>query len=322
MSTRTFPSLDDFRAAAQTLDGVCERTPVLRYRDHEAKGAAPSILLKAEIFQPVGSFKLRGIFHAVQALSTAQRARGLLTVSAGNTAQALAWCGRDFGVTAESVMPETAPSAKIDAVRAMGGTPRLVPGPEMFRFLKEELWQHEDRAFIHPWINSDVHLGHGSLGLELAEQAPDAGHVYIPVGGGGLLIGVAAALRAAGSTARIVAVEPTGCPSLARALDAGHPVDIESSTICDGIAVPYCTEELFPLLEELVDDIVLVDDDATRRAMISLLWDNKMLVEPSGAIGLAAALAVNSSISANSISGDSVCLLSGGSLDRSFFATS
>ena len=316
MSTPTLPGLAAFRAAAKTLEGVCLRTPVLRYRNHEARYAEPPILLKAEIFQPVGSFKLRGIFHAVQALAPEARARGLLTVSAGNTAQALAWCGRHFGVSAESVMPETAPQAKTDAVKAMGGSPRLVPGPEVFRFLKEELWNQEDRAFIHPWTNSDVHLGHGSLGLELAEQAPDAQRVYIPVGGGGLLVGTAAALRAAGSKARIVAVEPTGCPSLARALDAGHPVDVESSTICDGIAVPYCTEELFPLLEDLVDDVVLVEDDATRRAMASLLWDNKLLVEPSGAIGLAAALQQGST------AGASVCVLSGGSVDRSLIETS
>lgn len=301
------PTVDAMRRAAKGLEGIIVHTPLVPYR--HADGTPTRILLKPEILQPVTSFKLRGLFHAVASLSPLERAQGVSTVSAGNTAQALAWAARHFGVAARSVMPETAPSTKIEAVRALGGTPVLVPTPEVFAYLKEHRWQSEPFAFIHPWTNSDVLTGHASLGLEIAQDCPEVATVFLPVGGGGLLAGTASALRALCPAVRIVAVEPEGCPALATALERGQPVEVACHTCCDGIAVPYITEEMFPLLQELVDEVVLVSDDTTLESVRELLERYKVVVEPSGAIGLAAARS-------RPTKGHTVCVLSGGSLDR------
>jgi threonine dehydratase len=240
-----------------------------------------------------------------------------MTVSAGNTAQALAWCGRRFGVPSHCLMPESAPAAKIDAVRRLGGTAMLRPRQEVFRFLREAGWHHEPYSFVHPWIDPRVVAGHGSLGLELHEDRADIGAIYLPVGGGGLLAGVASALAALCPDAEIVAVEPAGCPALATALDRDRPVDVECHTICDGIAVPFITEEMFPLLRSLVDEVVLVDDDETRAAMRSLALDDKLVSEPSGAISLAAAWKRRKARRMRAVE---VCVITGGSVDPTMLA--
>ncbi|MDX1388378.1 MAG: pyridoxal-phosphate dependent enzyme, partial [Acidobacteriota bacterium] len=147
------PTLAEVRAAAVRLREVIVRTPLVPVHGDEHDDG---ILLKPEIHQAVGSFKLRGVFNAVAVLDDARRAAGLSTVSAGNTAQALAWTGRHFGVPARTIMPETAPATKIEAVRRYGGEPVLLPVAEVFRFLRERLWESEPYAFIHPWINRDL----------------------------------------------------------------------------------------------------------------------------------------------------------------------
>jgi threonine dehydratase len=281
-------------------------TPLITYHGGNDE---PQILLKPEIFQAVNSFKLRGVFNAVASLSPEEKNRGLSTVSAGNTAQALAWSARHFGISARSIMPDTAPLPKIEAVKAYGGIPVLKPISEVFRFLQEHLWEQEPYSFIHPWINRQVMIGHGSLGLEIMDDAPDIDAVFIPVGGGGLLGGVGSAIKAVNSAVRIFAVEPEGCPALRSAVDHGQPITVECKTICDGVAVPYITDELFPLLNELIDDVILVSERSVRLAIRSMLLGNKMLSEPSGALALAAAQKV-----APSQKGKSVCLVTGGSI--------
>jgi threonine dehydratase len=199
------PSFNEFKAAAKSLESIIVRTPLIPYRggDNDTK-----ILLKPEILQAVNSFKLRGVFNAVASLSAEEKARGVSTVSAGNTAQALAWSARYFATSAHCIMPETAPLPKIEAVKAYGGIPVLIPMPEVFRFLKEHLWEQEAYSFIHPWTNRQVMIGHGSLGLEIMEAAPDVDTVFIPVGGGGLMAGVGSAIKAVNPSVRIYAVEP------------------------------------------------------------------------------------------------------------------
>ena len=300
------PTLSDFRAAANRLESIIVHTPLITYHGGYDE---PQILLKPEIFQAVNSFKLRGVFNAVASLSPEEKNRGLSTVSAGNTAQALAWSARHFGISARSIMPDTAPLPKIEAVKAYGGIPVLKPISEVFRFLQEHLWEQEPYSFIHPWINRQVMIGHGSLGLEIMDDAPDIDAVFIPVGGGGLLGGVGSAIKAVNSAVRIFAVEPEGCPALRSAVDHGQPITVECKTICDGVAVPYITDELFPLLNELIDDVILVSERSVRLAIRSMLLGNKMLSEPSGALALAAAQKV-----APSQRGKSVCLVTGGSI--------
>jgi threonine dehydratase len=297
-------------AAARGLRGVLAPTPLMPYGR-----AQDGLLLKPEVLQPVGSFKLRGVFHAVASMDPSVRARGISTVSAGNTAQALAWCGRRFGVEARSLMPEGAPQAKVKKVRALGGTPVLVPTAEVFRFLREHLWEDEPYGFVHPWTSRDVMTGHGTLGLELIAERPELETVYVPVGGGGLLGGVGSALRARAPEARLVAVEPAGCPALHASRAAGGPVEVACDTICDGVAVPYITDEMFPLLDGLVDDVLLVSEDEVREAMRLLATRAHLVAEPSGALALAAALRV-----APSERGLSACLVTGGSVDAALLA--
>jgi threonine dehydratase len=299
-------SLKEFKAAANSLESIIVRTPLIPYRGGNND---TNILLKPEILQAVNSFKLRGVFNAVASLDAEERARGVSTVSAGNTAQALSWSARYFGISARSIMPETAPAPKIEAVKAYGGIPVLVPMPEVFRFLREHLWEREPYSFIHPWTNRQVMIGHGSLGLEIMEDAPGIDTVFIPVGGGGLIGGVGSAIKAVDPSVRIYAVEPEGCPSLRSAVDQGHPITVECKTICDGVAVPYITDEMFPLLNELIDDVLLVSERSVRAAIRSLLWQNKMLVEPAGALALAAALQIPPKDR-----GKSACLVTGGSI--------
>ena len=215
------PKIGEIREAARSLKDVVLRTSLVPLHSF---GNPSTILLKPEVHQAVTSFKICGVYHAVSSLDDEQRQRGISTVSAGNTAQALAWVGRKFGVPARSIMPDSAPTTKIDAVRAYGGEPVLVPMDEVFRYLREHLWEREPYAFIHPWTNRNVLIGHGSLGLEILEDCPDVETVFVPVGGGGLIGGVGTALKALKSDVRVIAVEPEGCPSLYESLRADRPV--------------------------------------------------------------------------------------------------
>lgn len=279
------PGWGDAEAAAKRLRAVFPPSPLLQ-AGSEFGG---ELLLKADTLLPTGSFKVRGIWDAVSQLSEERVAAGLSTVSAGNTALALAWAARRRGVPAFSLLPETAPPAKIEGFRAAGGKPRLVSVPELFRFLKEHLWEHEPYGFVHPWTCPLVHRGHSSLAVELLEAAPEVESVFIPVGGGGLLTGVAGALKDRRPEIRIFAVEPAGCAALHHSLKAGRAVSAPCETVCDGAAVPYLTEELYPALASLVDRSVLVPDEDTLAASRDLLLRQKIVTEPSGALATAGA---------------------------------
>lgn len=307
------PTPAEIEAARERIRDVTVRTPLISLE--AGRGSDARLLLKPEILQPAGSFKIRGILHAVLRLSDAERRRGLSTVSAGNTAKALAWCGRRFGVPSRSVMPENAPATKVAAVRALGGTPVLVPTSEVFRFLKEHLWETEPYAFVHPWTNREVLMGHASLGLEILEDCPEVDTVYIPVGGGGLLGGVASALRAWKPEVRVVAVEPAGCPHFTAALEAGRPVDVACDTLCDGVAVPYLTAEMFPLLAALTSEVVQVSEAEVRSTIHRLATAGHLIAEGAGALATAAALRTPPEQR-----GTTVALVTGGSIDTTKLA--
>ena len=191
----------------------------------------------------------------------------------------------------------------------------LVPTAEVFRFLREHGWEREPYAFLHPWTNRDVILGHGSLGLEILADCPDVDTVYVPVGGGGLFAGVASALKAVRPSIRVIAVEPAGCPSFHAALQAGKPVTVACETMCDGVAVPYVTDEMFPLLRALADDAVLVSEDEVRAAIRLLVAANHLVAEGAGALATAAALRATLAER-----GRTVALVTGGSLDTAKLA--
>ena len=313
------PTEPEIRAAAEVLRDVLSPTPLLAHRSPDV-GDDDAIWLKPEIHQVISSFKIRGVYHAVARMDPADRAAGLETVSAGNTAQALAWAGRAFGVEARAIMPEHAPATKVDAVRALGGTPVLVPVEEVFRFLREHLWERSPYAFVHPWIDRDVWIGHATIGLEIIEEFARVDErgietLFVPLGGGGLMAGIASAFAALSPDTRIVAVEPEGCPSFHAALQNGAPVDVDCDTICDGVAVPYITSEMFPLLRDLVDDVVLVSEDEVRATIRNLATANRIVAEGAGALAVAAASRVPIEQR-----GRTVCPITGGSIDAAKLA--
>ena len=307
------PTLDDIHAAVERLRGVAVRTPVVPLHSYDG---ASDVMLKLESLQPIGSFKLRGIFNAVAALPPEQRAAGISTTSSGNTAQALAWSGRYFGVTSRSLMPENAPESKIEAMRAYGGEPVLVTREHLFRYMADHGWTAEPYAFIHPWIDPIVMAGAGTIGLEIIEDVPDVETIFVPVGGGGLSSGIGTAIKAIRPDVRIVAVEPEGCCALFQSLEAGRPMSVTCDTICDGVAVPLVVPEVFDILRDVIDDVILVSDDDVKKTIKRLALRNKIVTEGAGALATTAALATPATNR-----GKSVCIVTGGSIDPEFIAS-
>ena len=266
------------RAAAERSRPHVQRTPL-----QPVDGG----LLKLECLQPAGSFKVRGFFSAALALPKDQLARGLITVSAGNAAQACAYVAHALGVPCRVWMYETAPATKIDGVKRWGGTPVLVPRDEVLAFLGEERWRYEPEHFIHPFADRDVIAGHGGLGLELLEDVPDLGRVVVPVGGGGLISGVASAIKGSRDGVEIVGVQSDGYASWTRWLDAGGPTPITPNTIADGTTAPF-DPRMLPLMKELVDSWITVPEPRLKAAIPELAAAGKVVAEGSGALAYAA----------------------------------
>ena len=303
------PSLDDTRAAARRIKDVAVRPPLIPRRSYS--GAQPDILLKPETLQPVTSFKIRGAYNWAASLTDEQRSRGLSTVSAGNTAQALAYAALLVGAHSRSRLPETTPRVKIKAIEAYGMEPILMPGDELFDWMLSAGWKDEPYTYLHPWIEPLMVAGSATVGLEIHEDFPDVDTVFVSVGGGGLICGVGSALKALNPHVRIVAVQPQACAPLSASVAAGGPVWIDPQpTLCDGLGVPLVTDEMWPLLRSVVDDTVTVSEEQVANAIRRLAVDNKLVVEGAGAASLAAALATPVSRR-----GRSVCIVSGGSID-------
>jgi len=278
------------RAAASRIAGRVHRTPLLRSeRIGERIGA--SLHLKCESFQKTGSFKPRGALNKVLSLSEAERARGLVTVSAGNHAQAVAWAARQAGVSAVVVMPTDAPRTKIEAVRGYGAEIVLHDDrPTLFDRLNA-VREERGLTFIHPFDDAAIIAGAGTTGLEILEDLPDADVVVVPVGGGGLLAGIASAVKAVRPRTRVVAVELEAGPGLTPALAAGRPVPVaRPKTLADGMTPPFVGALNLEIAREAVDEIVFVSEAAIREAMALLMTRAKLWVEGSGAAATAALL--------------------------------
>ena len=303
------------RAAAERIRGVAVSTPLLSLRSYAS--AQPDILLKPETLQPVTSFKIRGAYNWASSLTDEQRSRGLSTVSAGNTAQAVAYAARLVGASARSRLPDTTPRAKIDAIEAYGMEPVLTPGDELFDWMLSAGWEDESYTFLHPWVEPLMVAGSATVGLEIHDDLPDVDTVFVSVGGGGLICGVGSALKALNPDVRIIAVQPEACAPLSASLAAGRPVWVDAQpTLCDGLGVPLVTDEMWPLLRSVVDDTVTVSEDQVKDAIRRLALDNKLVVEGAGAASVAAALAIPVGER-----GRSVCILSGGSIDADKLAS-
>jgi threonine dehydratase len=311
MSVSADPTLAELEAARVLIADRIHRTPLLSSRTLTGLAGAP-ILLKAENLQKTGSFKARGATNAVRRLGADARASGIVTISAGNHAQAVAYAAAAERVRCVVVMPAAAAASKIAAARAFGAEVVLhgTPHEAFARF--EALQRERGLVPVHPFDDPDVIAGQGTVGLEIAEDAPDASLVVVPVGGGGLISGVALALRGLGRRARIVGVEPDGSAAMRRALDAGRPVALDAITsIADGLGAPAVSERTLRLVHRLVDEVVLVTDAEIVDAMRLLLERTKLLAEPAGAAGLAAVLSGR----VGPITGTVVVVLSGGNVD-------
>ena len=303
MATRTAPTLADIEQARARLEGIARVTPVFGSETFSRR-AGREVLLKAENLQRTGAFKIRGAVNKIATLSDAERAAGVVAASAGNHGQAVAWAAREQGVGATVFMPQDSPMAKVDATRNYGATVEL--GGVVFEeavVAAEEYVERSGATFIHPFEDEVVIAGQGTIGLELAEQVPDADTFVIPIGGGGLAAGIALALKAKRPEVRVIGVQAKACGPLAGGTEFGF-------TIAEGIAVKQPGELTTSILREQVDEIVAVTDEEISEAIVLLLERTKLLVEGAGAASVAAVLGGH-------VSGKGpVCaLLSGGNID-------
>ena len=314
-------SLAAIRAARERIAGRVHRTPMLSSstaaRMIEESGgprlAGSTLHVKAEHFQKTGSFKARGMSNRLLTLGDAERRAGVITVSAGNAAQACAWAGRAVDVPVTVIMPEAAVQSKLDACRDYGAEV-IVHGShvgEMFAE-QERLSRERGLTFVHPFDDPELIAGHGSAGLEIVEDLPDVDVVVVPVGGGGLISGIATAVKETRPSTRVFGVEPTGANGMRRALDTGAPVRIEPRTVADGLTAPFVGAWTLAACQRFVDDVILIDDATILAGLRFAVERMKQVLEPAGAAALAAILFNRVPIAA----GETVCVVaSGGNVD-------
>ena len=293
------PGLPEIERARARLEGVARVTPVYRSATL-SELAGRDVLLKAENLQRTGSFKVRGAYNRISTLSDDERAAGVVAASAGNHGQAVAWAAREVGARARIFMPQDAPMAKVDATRHYGAEIELAGKTLEDALAGAQAYVAQTGAtFVHPFEDPVVIAGQGTIGLELVEQAPDAGTVVIPIGGGGLASGIALALRALRPAMRIVGVQA-----------AGTLPDGPGFTIADGVAVKKPGELTSSILDRMLDDVVAVTDEEITESIVLLLERTKLVVEGAGAVAVAALLQ-------GKVGGEGtvVPLLSGGNID-------
>jgi threonine dehydratase len=303
------PDLHQIRAAAERLRPLIHRTPIVTSRLLD-EAAGRCVFLKAESLQKAGSFKIRGAATAIQALGAQVRGAGIVAHSSGNHAQAVALAAKWFGVDAVVVMPEDANRLKVAATAAYGATVVQAGVTATNRAERAEEYVRQGRYLIHPFDDWSVITGQGTLGLEIAEDAPeDIEMVLFPIGGGGLISGSAIALRALRPAVRIIGVEPAACAAAKVSRAAGRRISLPPApTVADGARVSV-GEKAWSVISELVDDIVSVDDEEIIGAVHFILTRTKLVVEPTGAMTVAALLSRRLS------DGAAVAVLSGGNLD-------
>jgi len=273
-------AVDDVRAARATIGDSLHRTPVF-----SSATLGPGVLLKAELFQRTGSFKPRGVLNKLRSLTPEERTRGVIAASAGNHAQALAYCAALEGLDALLVMWSTASAAKIAATRGYGAQVDLeAPGPETVFERMRELQEATGRTVVHAFDDPLVAAGQGTVGLEVAEDVPHVDVVVVPVGGGGLIAGIATALP----DTRVVGVEPVGSTALTSALAAGESTPVSPRSIADGLNAPFAGGLALGIAQERTLEIVLVEEDEIEDAMRFLYQRAKLACEPAGAAAVAA----------------------------------
>ena len=304
-------TVNDVLAARARLEGVISRTPVERSRA-VSEAAGITTLLKCEHLQRTGSFKMRGAYNRIAQLTDAERSHGVVCASAGNHAQGVALSASLLGVRSMVFMPVSAPLPKVEATRSYGAEVTLVGETFDDAFEASQKWAAENEAvFVHPFDHPDIIAGQGTVGLEIVEQVPDAASIVVPIGGGGLISGVAVAAKARNPDIRIIGVEAAGASAFPASLAAGEPIALpDVSTIADGIAVKTPGVLTLAHVEAYVDEIVTVTEEEIARAVLLLVERAKQVVEPSGAAGLAAVMS-----GAGLYAEPAVVLLCGGNVD-------
>ena len=293
-------TLDQINAAQQRLRGIAARTPLIPYFPQASKKGEENsaegdeqLWFKPESFQPIGSFKLRGAYNKVASFSEEERQRGVISYSSGNHAQGVAYAARAMGVKAVIVMPRNAPKIKMDSTAALGAEIVIVGTASAERMQKaEKLARQHGYSIVPPYNDESIIAGQGTTGLEILEDCPDVELVLVPVGGGGLVSGIASALKLSGSTAKVVGVEPELANDAQQSFRKGEIVQLSaervSSTLADGLRTQSVGPLNFEHIRKFVDDIVTVTEDEIRSAVRQIVSNARILAEPSGAVTYAA----------------------------------
>jgi threonine dehydratase len=304
-------ALDEIRRARERLGDTVLRTPLVRFD----VDAPCEIWLKLECLQPIGAFKLRGALSAIRAASPAELAGGVVTASAGNMAQGVAWAAREAGIAARIVAPDTAPRAKLDAIERLGGEVILVPHEVWWRTVVERRYEGVDGLFVHPVEDDAVLAGNGTIGLELCEELDDFDAVVAPWGGGGLTTGVASAVKALRPSVRVVTAEPETAAPFAASLAAGAPAEIDyTPSFVDGAGGRAVLPAMWEHARALVDSAVSVPLGDVAAAIRLLASRARIVAEGAGALAAAAALRGAAG------EGRVVCIVSGGNIDAAVLA--
>jgi threonine dehydratase len=312
------PSLADIHAARERLRGLAIRTPLIKLAVPSPESRVPSheMYLKLETLQPIGSFKLRGAGNAMRRLDASSLQDGVCTASAGNMAQGVAWCARELGVSCRVIVPDKAPAAKLDAVRALGGEVIPVPFADWWQVMETHDTRGVPGTFIHPVENNDVMAGHGTIALEIMEDLPDVDAVIVPFGGGGLISGIGAGLAALKPGVPVFAAEVGTAAPLRASFDADEPMAINRiPTFVDGIGGASVLPAMWPLVREVTKDSIVVTLEQIADAIRLLVRQAHVVAEGAGAAAVAAARI--GKVPGSRI----VCVISGGNLDPAVLAT-
>jgi threonine dehydratase len=299
-------------AARERIRGTAIRTPLVRLAVEDAPA---EIYLKLENLQPINSFKIRGATNAVLLAPAAERAKGLVTASAGNMAQGVAWAARKLGVPATIAVPQHAPEAKLAAIERLGGRVLKLPYDDWWNVIITGHVDGTEGLFVHPVQDPAVMAGNGTIGLEILEDLPDPDAVVIPYGGGGLTVGIASAIRALRPGTKIVTAEPATAAALTAALAAGHPADVDyRASFVDGSGSRRVLDSMWPLVAPLVDQALAIPVGEVAAAVRTLAERARVVAEGAGALAPAAALGGRAG------TGKVVCVVSGGNINLSKLA--
>jgi threonine dehydratase len=303
--------LAEIEAARERIVGAAVRTPLLRLHVE----APAEIYLKCENLQPVNSFKIRGATNAVMLASAQERAKGLVTASAGNMAQGVAWAARELGVPATIAVPEHAPQAKLAAIERLGGRVLKMPYDDWWNVIVTSRVDGVEGLFVHPVQDPGVMAGNGTIGLEVLDDLPDPDAVVIPYGGGGLTVGIASAVKALRPDTKIFTAEPATGAALAAAFAAGQPTTVDyQPSFVDGSGSRRVLDTMWPLVTPLVDEALSIPVAEVAAAVRLLAERARVIAEGAGALALAAAL------SGRAGTGKVVCIVSGGNINLSTLA--